>query len=329
MLKLKVPHDSVVIQSITSAILNPSDNRTYLLDGRARKVLVWDAEGRWLREFGRKGQGPGEFEFSDYRQGYVEILNGKLLVLDGVAQKLHSFTLDGEYLSTRKFPNHPGAVRHFLVTRSGFVVTNQYEIYRGPEPALYARVFDKDLNLTFSFDPVPFRAWIPKKRGADGRFDYEHNAFEARTVLTADVSTDEIIFSKGDRNYFDVYNSKGKKLRRVKFALAPKKVSKQTELDYRADQKRMGNASVVNVPEHYPIFDGVDSVGDLGYLVSVSDEEDITSGILIDREGKTLGKFSINLGPGGWMASINNRLFAVFADEEGDLSPRYLKIVLP
>src|SRR5690606_5816123 len=39
-----------------------SDGSIVVLDGATSEVRIFDAEGRHLRTFGRKGQGPGEFQ---------------------------------------------------------------------------------------------------------------------------------------------------------------------------------------------------------------------------------------------------------------------------
>lgn len=39
-----------------------SGEEIFVLDGTGHRVLVLDLNGEWLREFGRRGQGPGEFQ---------------------------------------------------------------------------------------------------------------------------------------------------------------------------------------------------------------------------------------------------------------------------
>ena len=318
--------DELTIQSIVSVTRHEKDGRTYLLDRGNNHVLVWDAQGRFLKVFGEKGQGPGQFAFTRRGAGALEILEDQLVVLDGGLKKLHFFSLEGVYLRTKRFPTTPGSLRHLLVTGSNYAVINQYEIYQG-KPRLFARIHKPDLSRHFEFEPIPHKSWIPKERRTNGRRNYIHNAFEPRVVLAVDGS-DEIIFSHGGNNYFDVYDIDGKRLRRVSFALAPKKVRKETALAYRAEQRRNGNASVVNIPEYYPVFTGVDPLGELGYLISISDGDETASGILIDRKGKTRASFSRELGD-GWMLGVRGHLFCITVDEDDNVQMAYLDIILP
>jgi 6-bladed beta-propeller len=47
------------------------EGNLYILDVDARKVFSWDAKGKFIRSFGRAGNGPGEFAFDpNYRYFY-------------------------------------------------------------------------------------------------------------------------------------------------------------------------------------------------------------------------------------------------------------------
>jgi hypothetical protein len=67
-------------------------NRIYALDRAESHVLVFDAEGRYLRTIGQKGQGPGELNVPTF----IYITNNELMVLQ--IERISLFSLDGEFL---------------------------------------------------------------------------------------------------------------------------------------------------------------------------------------------------------------------------------------
>lgn len=70
------------------------DGTLYVHDEMNRVNYIFDQDGRFVRSFGKRGQGPGEIQ---EQKGFY--LVGKTLILVDTA-KLHYFTEDGEYLKS-------------------------------------------------------------------------------------------------------------------------------------------------------------------------------------------------------------------------------------
>lgn len=70
-----------------------TDDEVYVADGRLPAVRVFDHQGTFLREIGRPGQGPGEFESP---QGVATFPDGRVVVYDGV--KLLVYESDGTFI---------------------------------------------------------------------------------------------------------------------------------------------------------------------------------------------------------------------------------------
>jgi hypothetical protein len=68
------------------------DGKLYVHDGMNRKNYIFDRDGRFLKSFGEKGQGPGEVQ--DQKSFFL--VGQKIVVVD--TAKLHYFSKDGEYL---------------------------------------------------------------------------------------------------------------------------------------------------------------------------------------------------------------------------------------
>jgi len=87
-----------------------SDGNMYILDAGNYRVQKLDKEGNFLLTFGRKGQGPGEFESPKA----LKILDDNtLLIADRGTGTLQSFSLSGELIDTIPFEVYYSAIQIF------------------------------------------------------------------------------------------------------------------------------------------------------------------------------------------------------------------------
>ncbi len=71
----------------------------YLLESLEGRMTVYDKEGKIIRQFGKKGQGPGEFENSVYLSVSPE---KKIYVLDRPRKVIQIFDMNGKWLERRQ-----------------------------------------------------------------------------------------------------------------------------------------------------------------------------------------------------------------------------------
>ncbi|MDJ0836751.1 MAG: hypothetical protein QNK37_09550 [Acidobacteriota bacterium] len=76
------------------------DGSLYLLHFRNKKVLHYSPDGKLLNSFGKKGNGPGEFQFPFY----LSLLDGKVYVNDVSQRAHHIFDLKGNLIGMYKTP---------------------------------------------------------------------------------------------------------------------------------------------------------------------------------------------------------------------------------
>jgi hypothetical protein len=80
-----------LLSNVISAAFDSKDN-LYVLDGGNQRVLVFDASGRFVRQIGKQGGGPGEFQFPSR----VAVLSDdRLVVLEGRGHSV--FRPDGTF----------------------------------------------------------------------------------------------------------------------------------------------------------------------------------------------------------------------------------------
>jgi hypothetical protein len=89
-----------VLEAVRPIVAGP-EGRIYAAEPRAGEVLVYDSTGAFVRRFGRRGSGPGEFQ-AITGMGW---LGGSLWVADRVQARVTFFSPDGELRSTRPLPD--------------------------------------------------------------------------------------------------------------------------------------------------------------------------------------------------------------------------------
>jgi hypothetical protein len=129
----------------------------FVIDSGNKAVQVYDREGRFLRRFGKEGEGPGEFRspvgaFLDW--------SGDLIVYDTMTQRASRFSTAGEYRGSEALEvtsSMAVPVRadrgHYLrsetsVLRGGGIMVQRYGIggsaLAAPEPATLLQLIDEE-----------------------------------------------------------------------------------------------------------------------------------------------------------------------------------------
>lgn len=83
------------IYNAWAAVLAPSGD-LYVMDTGNDRVAVFDSNGEFSHQFGREGEGPGEFQ----RAMHIWIQGDTLVVMDRSARRAHAFRLDGSHIAT-------------------------------------------------------------------------------------------------------------------------------------------------------------------------------------------------------------------------------------
>lgn len=91
--------DWEMFNNVEQVVFDRNDN-LYVLDGGSTRVLVFDRSGRFVRQIGKKGGGPGEFA---YPLGLAVSSNGTLVVSDLGHRSYSMFGPDGKYLRSIPF----------------------------------------------------------------------------------------------------------------------------------------------------------------------------------------------------------------------------------
>jgi hypothetical protein len=123
--------------------------RIFTLDPKVVRIRVFGPDGRLVRAFGQKGQGPGELRGPG---SIVVAPDGSLVVLDVLNHRMSAFTSEGKPLKDESFglSNIAEVVRDTRANRFGITVV------RGEQPSWELVKLDPSLKPVLKLHALPF-----------------------------------------------------------------------------------------------------------------------------------------------------------------------------
>ena len=115
--------------SITG-LTTDSEGRIYVLDGQAKKVRVFDADGTFVREMGGEGTGPGEM--SQFAAGLMRLAGDTVVVADMMQQRVNLYAPDGTAIGSFPMMMTEGVPVRWDVTPDHQLVHQTRRIALGP-----------------------------------------------------------------------------------------------------------------------------------------------------------------------------------------------------
>jgi hypothetical protein len=119
-----------------------ADGTVYVIDSKDSRVKVFDASGKFVRAFGRQGQGPGEM---NQPTGILISPEKEVLVEDILNRRLAVFGLDGTFrrhISTAKAMGISG----IQMDGRGTIVAQSMGLAEGGKMALEVKTYDEEFN---------------------------------------------------------------------------------------------------------------------------------------------------------------------------------------
>lgn len=177
-----------------------SSNNLYVLNYKTCEIKKFNSQGKFLKTFGKKGNGPGEF----LKAWQMFIFRNRLYISDYDTRQYSIFNLDGEFINRLSldgndlldFPQKVGKDKIFaLVTKWSFN-DNSWQFQNE------LNLFDKNLKKLKTFKRTEKIKFIPGKTNM-------HNY-----ISPFAVSEDKIFIGKNSFNEYriDVFSFEGEKL---------------------------------------------------------------------------------------------------------------------
>ncbi|MDD8025008.1 MAG: 6-bladed beta-propeller [Acidobacteriota bacterium] len=256
-----------------------------------RDILVYNlADGRFLKRFGKRGQGPGEFLMGP---GSMTVVADQLVV--GDFRKIKIFTLDGVYITQIQ---EPTSMRFdFLPVGRNYVgfplVRNSDGTYSVPSGQIYDSNLKPRRTFFGAFPTMPAAPPPPGSSEPVGKTD----------LLLIKDYTDTTVY--GDRVYvvdsrrgfsISVFDENGILLREIKHAVDKVKVPKSfiddVVREWKASKYWKNIYSHVNpiVPEYFPDIINLKVDGGRIYALTSAKKNGLYEVIIMNLEGKILEK---------------------------------------
>ena len=121
------------------------EGKIYVADSRHNEIFCFDSDGKYLFQFGRKGQGPGEF----IRPYYINFYENIIIIYDNGNRRFQFFDKQGKYLKSFKS----------FKTYVDIFVNKEGQIFAAPLPNpandYLIDVLSEDGHLLYSFGDPP------------------------------------------------------------------------------------------------------------------------------------------------------------------------------
>ncbi|MGA2534178.1 MAG: 6-bladed beta-propeller [Candidatus Aminicenantales bacterium] len=287
-----------------------AEGNMYVLDEGAYTVFSFDAQGRHVNSFGRKGQGPGEFR----GPACLKIMSdGMIEIVDSASRKLLKFSRDGTLLKEESLVDFPEFARPAVDDAGGIVaMTTEF----GPRVKLSLIRIPADLKTAVRFADAETRPFF------DGS---KLNIFFPQFEFT--VSTrGHVIWGFQDNYLVTVSGLDGRVVRKIAKDYDPVVL---TEAAVQERLKRIFagrtaplNFEIVRPPSYWPFYGLI--ADEKGRLMARTPEKTADGKAfhdVFDERGRFLGRIPLSGDPVLWK---NGYLFIVEEDPEtGQAIRRY------
>ena len=290
--------------------------RVYFVD-RSCVVVYNLSDGHFLKKIGKFGQGPGEFTRSPRR---LSILGDRLIVKDVLS--FECFNLDGIHIGGIKEPESI-VFYPFLPVGHNFVGFPMLRNVDGSVAGPSGRIYDPDLKLKRKFfgELPAFPSPPPPPGSAEARL--RSDKLLIRDYGDYTVYDDRIYVADSRRGFsISVFDENGILLREIKHPVdkvkVPKSFVNEVVKEWKASKDWQTYYSRINpvVPEYFPAI--IDFKIDRGliYALTAAKKNDLYEIIVLDLEGKILGReFRFPLQPNFETPFFNGFKYDIEGDE--------------
>lgn len=189
------------------------DGTAYVLDMKDNRVKVFDAQGRFLRAFGKKGQGPGEL---NQPVGLLITPENEVLIEDALNQRLALFSLDGKFLRNISTATALG-LSGIEMNGRGLIVARSMGMGDAGKMFMDVKTYDKDLNPKIKLAAVEFPISLQSKI----------NPFSGMNLLYTLDGQGRLYFGSQKDYEIRVLSSEGKLLRTIGRDFVPVAITKE------------------------------------------------------------------------------------------------------
>ncbi len=246
---------------ISPSLIYVNGNRVFVSDDY--KIKIFSMKGlTFIKEVGRKGEGPGEFNISP------RLFLLKDSIFAWTTRKILLLSKDGEILKETRLPITPFKI---LPIKENFVVFIMEEGFY--KIKLLDREFKKikDIlqhKIEFTMD--------------------KFNPFQG--IMNFEIYDERIVVGKGEENFLTIFDEKGNELKTVKINLPRFKIEEQDKKEMEEEFKKFGLPSNIKLkfPEYFPLFNVFTLENNKIYSRTFKREGNKSLWVVCDMKGKEI-----------------------------------------
>ena len=292
------------------AIQVDENGNIYVLDSKPPLIKIFSASGEFIREFGKEGQGPGEWQGPHS----FEVLSiGNIVVCDYSNRRLSFFSNEGVWIKDISVADHSSSILRISVDSAGKLYALSSQVSRESNNQLIGKLLIEKFDLDFNY--IKHIVAV-------------ENEILPRNVITPHgprfyeivTPNDYVVWAVSSKYELHIHNPEGQETRRIIKDYAPIKFTEH-------EKKRVENAQTrgngypegyeVRFPTHYnPLFFHfiADDEGRLIVRTTERDNEDNYYNDIFDADGRFITKIAFKYRPLVWK---KGRVYCGEVDEDG------------
>ena len=278
------------------------------------RVFVYSlANNKFIKEFGKPGEGPGEFKLGHGETGVKLNVNENFILINSAA-KLSYYSHVGEYLKEIKVP----PLHHFIPLTNNFVSSTRVNVDNKALSAVYlfnkAGKKVKELLLTDIVEGMGVKIYSPA-------YNFKYAVFKDKVYVSS--AKEKILINVFDREGHKVSRITGD-LKKIPLTDAYKnEVKKDYQLDPRTKNFWSYLKQYLTFPEHFPALRDFFIDGNLLYVQTYKKKGDSLLWIIYDLGGREIKRiwlpcYAFYSSQPSLHCIANNKYYFLSEDEEND-----------
>ncbi len=289
-----------------SGIAVDKEERIYVLDYTEAQVKVFDKNGLFLWNIGKKGQGPGELA-SPFSISIAP--DDEVAIQDLNNRKILYFSLEGQFI--KSISTAEWVIVGMKTDTKGHVVTVVSNMHPDKQ-VIELKKFDLELNSLVSFRSIS----LPRRSPPFNPFGPD--------ISWALTDSDHVICGYPENYILDVYDPEGNSIRKIHKEAKPIKIS-QGEIE--EAKKRLPGPMKLDIPKYHSAYRDftVDEEGRI--FVRTWEKEESASAYyfdIFDPAGKYIVKIPLTFNPAVWK---NGKVYAIEENESGFQVVKRYKVI--
>ena len=282
------------------------EGNIYVLDTRELNIKIFDKKGKFLRIFGKGGQGPGEFSSARFIQITPQ---REIMIHDLYARRLIFFSLKGKYLRQLRLTNFLVFLMPRIDSKGNIIGNAINRDEKGIKINFIKFDLLKNIHVVLDKIEIPFSKY-------KGIF---------RPIFYWEIKEkDKVIYGSPNKYELKILNSDGTLIKKIIKKYEPIKITEEDKNEIIKEvfgKNKVPANEKINFPKYFPVFWSISSDEEgrifVGTYEKVKDKKGYYYFDVFEREGRYIARIPLKINSKQWFLWKNKRLYVVEETEGG------------